>query len=163
MRGLTEWAARNNITPEQLRELVEIMESVIPAYSPGDGKTEQSGAQQPIMLEAPKHGIRLFRNNIGACVDQEGNFVRYGLANMSKAQNQKIKSGDLIGITPTVITQEMVGGTLGVFTSIECKRPGWRWTGTEREQAQLKWAELIISLGGFAQFATGPRDIWNND
>lgn len=162
MKGLTEWAARNNVTPEALQELVGIMESTIPPPLPGDGKSEQAGAQQPIMLQAPKHGVRLFRNNVGACVDQEGNFVRYGLANMSKAQNQKIKSGDLIGITPTVITQAMVGGTLGVFTSIECKRPGWRWKGTEREQAQLKWAELVIALGGFAQFATGPQDIWSD-
>lgn len=159
MNSLTEWAAHHGVSAAALQELTTIMESTIPTHTPGDGKSEQAG-QQAIRLEAPKHGVRLFRNNIGACTDAEGNFWRFGLANDSAAQNKKIKSGDLIGITPVVVTPAMVGGTLGVFTSIECKRPGWVWRATEREQAQLKWAELVISFGGFAQFATGPHDIW---
>jgi hypothetical protein len=49
----------------------------------------------------------------------------------------------------------MVGYTIGQFVSREIKIPGWKFQNTEREQAQLKWAELIISLGGDACFTTG--------
>lgn len=123
--------------------------------------TSEASAQQRIRIEAPHHGVRLWRNNVGACIDERGNHIRYGLANESAAMNKKIKSSDLIGITPVIVTPEMVGRTLGVFTAIECKRPGWQYKGGGREAAQLSYMQIIIALGGIAQFATGPEDIWN--
>jgi hypothetical protein len=62
--------------------------------------------------------------------------------------NAVIKSSDLIGIGPG-----------GQFISLECKKPGWRYRGTAREMAQLKWHQLIISMGGLAQFVTGKEDL----
>ena len=102
----------------------------------------------------------LYRNNTGAARDETGRLIRYGLANDSAAMSRSIKSSDLIGITPHVVTVEDIGCTLGIFTSIEVKRPGWVYKGAGREAAQLKWIEHIVSLGGRGQFATGPGDIW---
>lgn len=108
-----------------------------------------------IRLEASRLGLRLWRNNVGAARDERGNFFRYGLANETAAMNKQIKSGDLIGIRPILVTPGMVGSTVGIFTSRECKRPGWRYAGTPREVAQFAWIELVTSLGGDAGFATG--------
>lgn len=105
-----------------------------------------------VRLEAANIGIRLWRNNVGAMRTDDGRFIRFGLANDSKAVNELIKSGDLIGIKPIIITAEMVGKTIGQFISREVKRGNWRFMGTAREQAQLRWIELINSLGGDACF-----------
>ena len=77
--------------------------------------------------------------------------VRYGLGNDSAQVNAVLKSSDLIGITP-------VGG-VGIFTSYEIKKPGWRYTGTPREVAQLRWLELVVSLGGIGKFISDVRDL----
>lgn len=106
-------------------------------------------------LAAPRHNMRLFRNNVGACRDQSGRLIRYGLANTSAQLNKQIKSSDLIGIKQVTITPDMVGQTLGVFVSIEAKTPDWKYRGTEREIAQQRWLDFIRSMGGIAYFSTG--------
>lgn len=118
------------------------------------GKSE-AFAQSQVVLEAAHKGVRLWRNNVGVLLDKTGRPVRYGLANQSKEMNKLLKSSDLIGIRPVSITQAHVGLVLGQFVGREMKEPGWHYSGTEREEAQLRWAELICSLGGDAAFATG--------
>lgn len=111
----------------------------------------ESSVQAEIRLLASQRGWRLWRNNCGVLPDRNGRPVRFGLANDSPQLNRHIASADLIGIMPVVVTQEMVGRTLGVFTSIECKHPDWRPTpGDERYQAQCRWRDLVLSLGGYA-------------
>lgn len=99
-----------------------------------------------IQLEASGKGMRLWRNNVGADFTDDGRFVRYGLANESKAMNQKIKSADLIGIKPVIITPDMIGMKLGIFLSREIKRPKLHVV----HAGQLAWMDLINSLGGDA-------------
>lgn len=99
--------------------------------------------------------MRLWRNNVGGTYTEEGSFLRYGLANDSKQMNDAIKSHDLIGIRPVLIEQHHVGKIIGQFVSREVKAAGWKYRGTKREEAQLRWAELIASLGGDACFANG--------
>lgn len=108
-----------------------------------------------VKLEAARKGIRLWRNNVGATYTLDGSFLRYGLANESTQVNKVIKSADLIGLRPVLITPEMVGTTIGQFVSREIKKTNWRYRGTEREAAQRAWIELINSVGGDADFATG--------
>ena len=62
--------------------------------------TTESNVTAAIRLEAAQAGHLLWRNNVGACVDTRGRYIRYGLANESKAVNANIKSSDLVGITP---------------------------------------------------------------
>lgn len=127
--------------------LVDLRERLATLCLPDAVRTTQgseAGAQQAIRLEAAEKGILLWRNNSGALQDAEGRWVRYGLCNDSKQLNERFKSADLIGIKPG-----------GQFVAREVKAPGWRYTGTPREEAQQRWLEMVNTLGGDAQFATG--------
>ena len=156
---INEWARRHGVSQAAVADLHVLLMSAVPE-STDTATGSEAAAQQRIRLEAPEQGVRLWRNNVGACMDDNGNFIRYGLANESSAMNKKIKSSDLIGITPITVLPEHVGGTLGLFTAVECKRPGWRYRSQPREQAQLAFMQVVIALGGIAQFATDPCDIW---
>lgn len=102
-------------------------------------------------------GSQNWRNNSGAFQDDKGRWIRYGLANDSKKLNSEIKSSDLIGITPTIIEPWMVGYSLGVFTAMEIKEPGWHLTpGDKRGQAQSRFHDLVRQACGFAGFVTDP-------
>jgi hypothetical protein len=96
---------------------------------------------------------------VGALFNKTGALVRYGLGNDSKAVNKKLKSSDLIGITPVLITEAHIGCTMGVFTSIEVKEAGWSYHNTQHEQAQSAWINLITGLGGKAGFAQSIDDM----
>ena len=112
----------------------------------------ESEVQQLIMLEAPKHNVVLMRNNMGAgkfVDDQTGNtsFVRFGLNNISKEQNEKIKSCDLIGWMPHN------------FVAVEAKKEGWTFNPkNKREAAQLVFIEWVRSHGHIAGFCASVDD-----
>lgn len=113
--------------------------------------------QQQIRLAAAERGKPLWRNNNGACVDESGRVIRYGLGNHSKRLSEVWKSSDLIGVYPINITPAHVGLTLGVFYAVEVKRPGF--TMDKRAKAQLAFGTDIQNLGGIFQFATSPEDL----
>lgn len=152
---LTQWAIRHGVSHQALAELRQMMGVDTDPASCNAKPGSEAAVQQAIRLEASRLGCRLWRNNRGACKDETGRLIRYGLANETSALDKVIKSHDLIGIRPVLITPEHVGTTIGQFVSREVKKPGWRYTGTEREVAQLAWAKLIVSLGGDAMFANG--------
>lgn len=116
--------------------------------------------QQEIQMEAPKFGSILLRNNSGALNDATGRPVRYGLGNTSSKVNENFKSSDLIGITSIVITPEMVGQRIGVFTAIEVKKEGWKYKGEKRELAQKNFIDFVLLKGGFAGFCASTSDFW---
>ena len=155
MRNLTQWAARHGVSQAALAELrVMIGVDTDPAKCTAKAGSE-AAMQTTIRLEASRLGVRLWRNNVGACKDESGRIIRYGLCNDSAQLNKRIKSSDLIGVRPVVITPDMVGHTIGQFVAREVKRPGWKYTGTDREKAQLAFIELLQSLGADAAFASG--------
>lgn len=151
---LYQWAQRHGIPLAAIKELESLMGITQRVDIPATGLSE-AAVQQNLRLEGARKGVRLFRNNVGAYEDETRSFVRYGLANESSQVNKQIKSGDLIGIRPLVVTPQMVGHVVGQFVSREAKPGNWRYSASEREQAQLRWIQLIISLGGDAAFATG--------
>lgn len=104
----------------------------------------------------------LWRNNTGAMQDETGRWVRYGLCNESSQLNAKIKSSDLIGITPCTAFLASTGRweTLGVFTALEIKPSDWRPSAADqRANAQAKFHAIVREVGGFAGFVTHPDDI----
>lgn len=146
---MINWQQRYSIPQAAIDELM-----AHPTVSVSHAMSEAS-VQQQIRLDASRRGVRLFRNNVGACKDDTGRLIRYGLANDSAQVNARIKSSDLIGITPIIITPEHIGMTMGVFTSIEVKKTGWTYRGTDREEAQLRWLILVSGMGGIGRFSTG--------
>lgn len=116
----------------------------------------ESDVQARVRLLASQQGWRLWRNNVGAGKLENGSFLRWGLANDTPAMNKEVKSGDLIGIRPVLILPEHVGQVIGQFASLEIKREGWSHrAGDEREGAQMRWADLVNKLGGYAIISTG--------
>lgn len=154
--AIYQWAARHGVTLQALNELQAIFGMhgghELPKAVKG---VSEAAVQSAVRLEASRKGVHLFRNNVGALIDSRGVPVRYGLANESKQINDVLKSGDLIGWRSMLIEQRHVGQCVAVFVSRECKKVGWHYTGDAHEQAQLAWAQLVISAGGDAAFCTG--------
>lgn len=155
--ALTAWAARHAITPHALADLLAVM-GVAPEFKPT--LTLQTGSeawvQSKVRLEAPRAGVQLWRNNVGALKDSRGVPVRYGLANDSADMNKTVKSGDLIGWRSFVIEAHHVGARFAQFVSRECKKVAWSWgEDIERETAQLAWNNLVLKAGGDAKFVQG--------
>lgn len=115
--------------------------------------------QALVQLAAARRGAWMLRNNSGAFEDESGRQVRFGLGNISKKFNEVMKSSDLVGIEPVVITAAMVGQTIGRFYAVEAKPEGWRYTGTAREVAQLKFIAKVNELGGKAYFTNGTLEL----
>ena len=68
--------------------------------------------QQRIRLACGRGPVRLWRNNTGALLDQQGRFVRFGLCK---------GSSDLIGLRSLEITPELVGHQIAQFVALEIK------------------------------------------
>lgn len=156
---LQSWATRHNVTPAALAELHQLLTATVTPDSAHASTAKHAGSlesdvQSRVRLAAARHGILLWRNNVGAGKLGNGSFVRWGLCNDTSLLNDKVKSADLIGIRPVVITQAHVGSTIGQFVSLECKREGWKYSGTKREAAQKHWLEVIQAAGGDARFIT---------
>ena len=157
--NLSEWAARWGVHPDAMEDLARTVLNLCPPPAAAPGISE-AAVQAAVRVEASRLGRRVFRNNLGVTQDHDtGSFVRYGLANDSASVNAVLKSADLIGIAPRIIQPQDVGLLFGQFVSYEVKHAGWKYTGTEREVAQLAWATLVQSLGGDARFVTGPGQI----
>jgi hypothetical protein len=91
---------------------------------------------------------RLFRNQVGSLPDPHtGRLVTFGLAR---------GSADLIGWRTVVVTPDMVGQQLAVFTSIEIKTP----TGRVRPEQQA-WLGVVQGAGGIAGIARSVTDARN--
>jgi hypothetical protein len=98
--------------------------------------TGEHEIQQRIRLACGRGPVRLWRNNTGALVDQQGRFVRFGLC--------KGSSG-LIGLRSVVVTPAMAGQRIAQFVALEIKAP--QGVVSPEQQAFLR---LVQELGGVA-------------
>lgn len=93
--------------------------------------------------------VRMFRNNrgvawMGKIIDREGSTitlmnarpVEFGLTN---------GASDLIGATQIVVTPEVVGMKLAIFTAAEVKRPG-----VTVPTHQQDFLDFVVGFGGRA-------------
>lgn len=139
-------------------------------------RASESAVLAAVQLRAAVQGDRLFRNNSGELKRTEPTVVtqamvgrtfdvampgtpptRFGLGNISKEWNARLKSADLVGWRPTLITPDMVGHVLAVTLGVECKPEGWRLTpGDKRGQAQARWGAMLQADGGIFEFCTDP-------
>lgn len=106
----------------------------------------ETDLQQRIRLAlGTRPDTRLFRNQVGSLPDpRTGRLVTFGLAR---------GSADLIGWRTVVVTPEMVGQRLAVFTSIEVKTPTGRVA-----PAQQHWLGAVHQAGGVAGIARSVED-----
>lgn len=150
-----DWAAKHGLSQAALTELFGIIDPGHPVGVAGPEASE-SAVQANLQLEAARRGGSLWRNNSGACVDQDGRMVRYGLANTSSKINEVFKSSDLIGITPMQIGGQIVG----VFTAVEVKAPGFKGPRSDREKAQNAFLTKVRAMGGIGLFAQSVKDVF---
>lgn len=140
--SLSDWAREWGIPLAALIDLAHRL--TIPVNPVVEGISE-AAATSRMRLDAARHGIWLGRNNRGVAFNETGQPVRFGLGNESAEMNKSSKSSDYIGIRPPN----------GIFVAREVKRPGWRYSGTEEEEAQLNFLTFISIMGGDAAFTTG--------
>src|SRR5690606_20465435 len=104
---------------------------------PSEKHMKEQPVQQRVMLLSTGP-TRLWRNNCGMLQDKTGRWVKFGVANPG--------GSDLIGLHSVVITPEMVGQRVAIFTSFEVKpTKGGRVTDD-----QLRFIDLVKSFGGIA-------------
>lgn len=121
----------------------------------------ENAVAQRLQLEAANAGLHLWRNNVGVLIDDTGRPVRYGLANESPAVNKRIKSSDYIGVTPVLITPDLFGRILGVFTAFETKASDWTFKPSDdRAVAQMRFHDIVRGVGGFAGFVSHPDQMY---
>ena len=98
---------------------------------------KESNILKRVMLVAHKVGSTLFRNNVGFAKYSNGAVVKYGIANPG--------GSDLIGWTSVVVTEEMVGRTVAIFTAAETKTKTGRVT-----EEQNNFIDQVRLAGGIA-------------
>ena len=170
MTPLHAWSQRWGLPPACLQELLAIMG--VTAGAPPPPATGQPGSEAGLqarrVLRAARLGNWLLRNNSGSLMDKRGVPVRFGLGNVSPQVNRIMKSSDLIGIERVLVTSQMVGQVVGVFSAEEIKDPGWVYLGDRQcvckpqgrqcdychQKAQMNFIKKVLSLGGIARFVT---------
>jgi hypothetical protein len=127
----------------------------------------ETDVQNLTRLAVQAAGGVAWRNNRGALPNPEtGVPIRFGLANDSSQLDRTFKTGDLVGLYPAqmMVDVPVWNGTqlqrtvIGIFCMWECKPPGWRWRGTDREVAQWNAIKYVRERGGRAGFVTHPDE-----
>ena len=111
--------------------------------------TPESNLERQVLLALSRDGTRLFRNTVavgwvGQHVGSDDG-VTY-LRNARRNSFGLVKgSGDLIGFRSVVVTPDMVGRRVAVFTSLELKAP----RGATRPE-QIQWDKAVREAGGLS-------------
>jgi hypothetical protein len=90
--------------------------------------------------------LTLFRNNVGAVDTGNGRLMRFGVGGVG--------ASDLIGYKSVVITPDMVGGKIAVFTAVELKTKTGKLTAE-----QNVFLQTVASNGGIAFVARSAGEV----
>jgi hypothetical protein len=106
----------------------------------------ETNIQQRIRIAlGTREDVRLFRNQVGQLPDpRTGRPVQFGLAR---------GSADIVGWKTKVITEDDLGKSYAIFTSIEVKTPKGKAT-----PSQNSWLECVRNAGGIAGIARSVDD-----
>lgn len=110
-----------------------------------------------ILKEASRMGARLFRQNVALA--WVGKVVRKTPDTITLQSPRPLHAGlcvgssDVIGWTPVVVTREMVGQTVAVFTAVEVKTA--RVPATAEQKA---FVAAVREAGGLACIARSVED-----
>ena len=113
--------------------------------------------QSTILISDSQNGKTMFRNNVG--LGWTGTLIKKLPDRVILGNPRPVKFGlcpgssDLIGMTPVVITPEMVGHTIAVFTGEEVKTPKGRPT-----DKQINFIDRVNHIGGIAGIVRSPAD-----
>lgn len=110
-----------------------------------------------ILVAASQKGARLFRVNTGMGWTGDLKTIGYRkvLVNLRPFHAGLVKGGsDIIGLTPVVVTPDMVGKTVALFTAIEVKTGSLKPT---KEQAAF--LAMVEGLGGLSTVARSVEDV----
>jgi len=99
---------------------------------------KETAIQKKILDSINKHNLaKLFRNNCGAVDLGGGRLMRFGVGGKG--------ASDLIGYKSVVVTPDMVGKKIAVFTAFEVKTP----TGKVSADQNV-FIQTVQSYGGIA-------------
>ena len=106
--------------------------------------------EKKLILYASKVGSTVFKNNVGMAfkeINGKKYPIHFGLCE---------GSSDLIGWTPIVITPDMVGKKVAVFTAVEVKlNKNGKYKATEKQKNFIK---AVLDNGGLATIADSYED-----
>lgn len=154
MFTIEDWARKHGISHAALVDLFNVYQI---AGEPRDDAVSESATGKECERISGRYGQRLWRNNSGALQNEQGQWVRYGLGNVSKKINDVMKSSDYIGIKTILIQPHHVGTKIGQFVAVETKKPEWHLTpGDKRGQAQANFGTVVEHAGGIFRFITHP-------
>ncbi len=127
---------------------------------------KESNIQKLIMIKASQLGSRLFRINVGTgwtgdkIIKGNGKPVILGPRDMLIKNYRPFKTGvpkgyhDTSGWTPMVITQDMVGKKVAVFTMLEIKT-----TKGKATPEQLNFEKVVNEAGGISAVLRSEADL----
>ena len=117
---------------------------------------KESPVQKRILLECGHGDTRLFRQNVGKAWIGEYRRLRNGdviIKNARRFHSGVKGMSDLIGWHSVVITPEMVGRKVAIYTGLEVKGDRGRPT-----KEQLQFISTVKTAGGIAGIARSPED-----
>ena len=118
---------------------------------------KESNIQALVLMKASQLGCRMFRINVGQGWTGN-NIIKKGkdvLIKDARPFRVGVPKGfhDTAGFTPVVITPDMVGKTVAVFTSAEIK------TSTGRaSKEQLNFQAQVLAHGGISGIVRSPEE-----
>lgn len=115
------------------------------------GKQEETNVWKKMQLDLSPDGFRLFRNQRYKGKTEKGFWVDCGVGGDGGM--------DLVGYRKTIITPEMVGKTIAIYTEIDAKTKDGMKRKNKSFIDQSARAERIRLDGGIAGICTCPEDV----